>query len=130
MGKSKSKKQSAKVFMEHILGVDFGVSGGDKTATLEYIPYHNSLIDPFFLERERKLEVPKINGKIKFYNGSSIKFHSVDPSEAGRGIRPFEYIGEMNDEFEIEVKHFQKGDITVSSISKNKISDIEKSYQK
>ena len=63
--------------MEHILGVDFGVSGGDKTATIE----------------------------------------------------PFEYMGEMNDEMEIEVKHFQKGDITVSSISKNKISDIEKSYE-
>jgi len=63
-------------------------------------------------------------------NGSSFEFpDNIDPAEGGRGIRPFEYIGEMNDEMEIEVKHFQKGDITVSSISKNKISDIEKSYE-
>jgi len=69
--------------------------------------------------------------KITFRNGSSLEVpDNIDPSQACRGTKPFEYIGEMNDEFEIEVKHFQKGDITVSSISKNKISDIEKSYQK
>jgi len=68
--------------------------------------------------------------KITFRNGSSFELPDGDNPEVGRAIKPFEYIGEMNDEFEIEVKHFQKGDITVSSISKNKISDIEKSYEK
>lgn len=33
---------------------------------------------------------------------------NIDPAEGGRGIRPFEYIGEMNDEMEIEVKTFSK----------------------
>ena len=54
-----AEKTAAKVFMEHVMGVDLAMPGGDISCTFE------------------------------FKNGSSIKFKAIDAANIGRGSSPF-----------------------------------------
>jgi len=89
----------AKLFNDHILGVDFGIPGGDKTVeeTISISErengynFHEVYLDEATQINEEKLKflMRTTRNKIEFENGSFISFHSADDKNSGRGLRPF-----------------------------------------
>lgn len=82
--------------------------------------------------------------KIKFKNGGTFALPDENSPDAARGLRPFEYLGEMDDDglitssdfgvsggdrsFELEVQYYQKGDVSISKISKIDPEEIQRSW--